>query len=76
MDAIEGMTSDEKARCYISYQTFEGLRLTGKGETILFVLTGFLKSYPILNKIPNKAAFIIMVRETCLLMSQLNSYKN
>ena len=65
MDAIEGMTSDEKARCYISYQTFEGLRLTGKGETILFVLSGFLKSYPILNKIPS----------TRLFMSQLNSYK-
>ena len=74
-DAIEGMTSDEKARCYISYQTFEGLRLIGKGGTILFVLSGLLKSYPILNKIPNKAAFIIMVRETRLFMFQLNSFK-
>ena len=75
VDAIEGMTRDEKARCYISYQTFEGLKLTGKGGTTLFVLSGFLESYPILNKIPNKAAFIIMVRETRLYMFQLNSYE-
>ena len=75
VDAIERITSGEKARCYISYQTFEGLKLTGNGGTILFVLSGFLESYPILNKIPNKAAFIIMVRETRLYMFQLNSYE-
>ena len=75
VDAIERITSDEKAKCYISYQTFEGLKLTGNGGTILFVLSSFLESYPILNKISNKAAFIIMVRETRLYMFQLNSYE-
>ena len=75
-DAIEGMTSDEKARCFISYQTFEGLKLTGKSGPILFVSSGFLESYPILNKISNKAAFIIMVRQNSLYMFQLNSYEN
>ena len=69
------MTIKQGATYYISYQTFEGLKLTGKGGTILFVLSGFLKSYPILNKIPNKAAFIIVVRETHLYMFQLNSYE-
>ena len=76
VDAIEGMTSDEKGRCYISYQTFESLKLTGKGGAILFVLSGFLESYPILNKIANKAAFIIMVRKNHLCMFQFNSYEN
>ena len=76
MKAIEGMTSDEKARCFISHQTFEGLKLTGKSETVLFVLSGFLESYPILNKIPNKAVFIIMVRQNRLYMFQLNNYEN
>ena len=76
MDAIEGMTSDEKARCFISYQTFEGLKLTGKSGPILFVSSGFQERYPILNKIPNKAAFIIMVRQNRLYMLQLNSSGN
>ena len=75
VDAIEGMTSDEEARWYISYQTFEGLKLTGQDETILFVLSGFLESYPIWNKIANKTAFIVMVRENRLFMSQINSYE-
>ena len=76
MDAIEGMTSDEKAKCFISYQTFEGLKLTGKSRPILFVSSGFLERYPILNKVSNKAAFIIVMRQNCLYMFQLNSYEN
>ena len=75
VDATEEITSDEKARCYISYQRFEDLKLTGKCGTILFVLSGFLESYPILNKIPNKAAFIVMARETYFYVFQLNSYE-
>ena len=75
-DAIEGMISDKKASCFISYQMFEGLKLTDKSGPILFVSSGFLESYPILNKIFNKAAFIIRVRQNRSYMFQLNSYEN
>ena len=55
---------------------FEYLKPTDKSGPILFVSSGFLESYPILNKIFNKAAFIIRVRQNRSYMFQLNSYEN
>ena len=45
--------------------------------TFCFKITiKIIQNYPILNKIPNKAAFIIMVRQNRLYMFQLNNYEN
>ena len=71
---LKGWTVTKKQGA-IYHQSFEDLKLTGKGGTILFVWSGFPESYPILNKIPNRTTFIIMVRETRLYMFQLNSYE-